>query len=183
LTEQERGSPGYCAHDLAQYPLVNPGTPQAAVPQTLVQHLEWPGGGGELRVAEAIAQTSAVGYGGHLDEVLEDDREGEVLRALADHLAPTYGLTWQRAYDLLLQVRDEHSARLRQAIAEAEERWRREGHVVERRLDADSCPMCRRRIADTDEEGCEAPDGQRWCVAHALDALVAYRPRPGRGRP
>jgi hypothetical protein len=32
--------------------------------------------------------------------------------------------------------------------------------------DLDRCPTCGRRITDTDDAGCEAADGQRWCIAH-----------------
>lgn len=30
----------------------------------------------------------------------------------------------------------------------------------------DFCPTCDRRITDMDDEGCEMPDGQRWCLKH-----------------
>jgi hypothetical protein len=37
----------------------------------------------------------------------------------------------------------------------------------------DFCPTCNRRITDMDDEGCEMPDGQRWCLKH--------RPTPAGG--
>lgn len=30
----------------------------------------------------------------------------------------------------------------------------------------DNCPTCGRRIVDTDDNGCEADNGQRWCRDH-----------------
>jgi hypothetical protein len=30
----------------------------------------------------------------------------------------------------------------------------------------DNCPTCGKRIYDFDEEGCEAPSGQRYCREH-----------------
>lgn len=46
----------------------------------------------------------------------------------------------------------------------------------------DNCPECGRRITDWDMTGCEAPDGQRWCLIHVpaeptqemIDAFLAH---------
>lgn len=40
-------------------------------------------------------------------------------------------------------------------------------------LSLDRCPTCGRRITDYDDDGCESPDGQRYCRAHvAVDELL-----------
>ncbi len=179
------GPPEYSADDLARHEL-RLAELQLADPHPgdLVTEVEY-GRGGRLTVAAAIAQTCAVGYGGHYGEVLEDEREGVVLSALAAHLAPIYRLEEGHAYSLLLHVRDEWTARLAHCAAEAQQRWAVQRWVVTPQPLLDDCPACGRRIKDSDETGCEAPDGQRWCINHALDALVEYRPRPrpGGGRP
>jgi hypothetical protein len=33
----------------------------------------------------------------------------------------------------------------------------------------DNCPTCGKRITDVDEGGCEAPNGQRYCIDHLPD--------------
>lgn len=43
--------------------------------------------------------------------------------------------------------------------------------------DYDHCPTCGRRIPDIDPDGlpagCEAEDGQRWCIEHLAAATPA----------
>lgn len=39
----------------------------------------------------------------------------------------------------------------------------------------DNCPKCGKFIFDYDTTGCEAPDGQRWCIGHALEELARLR--------
>lgn len=176
---------GYGPYDLARYPLLNT---SKEIPEIVRERClwppdaPWPARSGELLVVEAITQTCAVGYGGHYAEVLEDDTEGEVLRALADYLAPKFHLNWQRAYDMLEEIRVAYVTRLRAAMFESEAKWRSQGFIIDNPKGPDRCPICGTHINDHNEDeatgketGCEAPDGQRWCIEHALDALISYR--------
>lgn len=76
-------------------------------------------------VAEFVATTCAVGYGGHYDEVLEDCREGQVLADLAADLEELCV-----NYEQLVRVRDEWCRRLRTAAEQALRHWRDGGFDV-----------------------------------------------------
>lgn len=164
----------YAPHDLGWHPVVI----DDRTPPVLQDILEWHATqrGGPMIAAEMIMHATAIGYGGHYDEVTEQSQEFDVLSALAEYLAPKYNMDGDEAYFLLTQVRDEFCFRLRAAKQVVAERWRNEGYVVDLRPSScDHCPMCGRRILDHDEIGCEAPDGQRWCIEHALETLARLR--------
>ena len=91
----------------------------------------WTGGYQAVRVGTVVADVCAVGHGGHYDEVLEDDREGEVMSALAEHLAPLYcSGDESEAYLLLTIVRDEWCKRLREEVPVLLDRWAHYGFEV-----------------------------------------------------
>jgi hypothetical protein len=128
--------------------------------------------GRDMTVAELIVETCAVGYGGHYDEMLEDHYEGETIVALAAQLAPLYKMTTRQAEIYLGQIHDCWIARVKTATADARMYWKLQSFYVPNRTSPDNCPTCGRRITDFDELGCEAPDGQRWCIEHALEKLA-----------
>lgn len=162
----------YSAHDLALYPLTQPAHHESVL-QTFLSENYWENGVTEVRVAQVIAESWAVGYGGHYGEVIEEHEEGEILFALAEHLAPKFQLETSKAYDLLCLVRDEWSSRVRSANDHALKVWEADFFFTPALpLGPDHCPACGNKISDQSESGCEAPDGQRWCIAHALDQVA-----------
>jgi hypothetical protein len=151
----------YGAQDLARHEL------------TEGEVLQFWDAGRPMTVAELVAGTCLVGYGGHYHELLED--EELVLDGLADQLGPLYGITPHECLAMLQEVREEWIRRLLAAHLDAGMFWKLQGFYVRPKQSPDECPTCGKRIKDFDELGCEAPDGQRWCVEHALEKLSELR--------
>jgi len=125
--------------------------------------------GRSMTVAELVAGTCLVGYGGHYYELLED--EELVLDGLADQLGPLYEMTPHECLTILQEIREEWIRRLLAAHLDAKMFWKLQGFYVRPKPNLDECPLCNKRIKDFDEGGCEAPNGQRWCIEHALEKL------------
>jgi hypothetical protein len=171
----EKDLPFYTPQDLAYHPVHQH---QAEEGSELRALLEWhaENRGGPVVVAELIVLSCAVGYGGHYYEVTDDIQEGNVLLDLTRLLSPYYQLPKEQTYTMLEQVRTEWIQRIHASMDAALEQWRREGYVVDfRPVVIDHCPTCGKYVKDSDLEGCEAPDGQRWCVDHALEMLARLR--------
>jgi hypothetical protein len=171
---------GYVAQDLARHTFRKTDEVDAEL-ATYLNHY-WDKGFDDVEAAKLVADSCAVGYGGHFYEVTEQTQEEEVIHILADELAPRYLVSHDEALAMLEQVRLEYVTRLLQAADGVQDRWQRQGYPVELRdkPSLDDCPSCGKRIKDFDELGCEDGSGQRWCVGHAMDALAAWREVPRR---
>lgn len=130
----------------------------------------------EFTVADAIAGCCAVGYGGHYWEPLDD--EEHVLHLVAREIAPMYEMDVENMTLALIGLRGNYSSWLESYRPMALQAWRACSYNPPTRLGPDNCPTCNRRIKDDDELGCEAPDGQRWCIEHALEELARLRGMP-----
>lgn len=127
-------------------------------------------------VADAIVGCCSVGYGGHYWEPLEE--EEHVLYLIAREIAPAHDMSLEDMTSALVGLRGNYGSWLAAVAPIGFTNWETSRfNSCESKSQLDNCPKCGRRIKDTDEVGCEAPDGQRWCIDHALEELARLRRR------